>query len=186
MIWRLEPLLAYPFCGTVKDGFNPAGGGPGTGATANLRTNIMDFGGFDSSWILILRGGVLMSIENFPESLSQAILAGRFLVGRLGVACRSRLPWTARAPRDRAVSPGAKRGLEYGVRAPVFHEHLHEACFVPTEISESLRRPPGVCGRRQSRNPVLQFPLRCDSPPGAGPAWMAYLTYYDIIYYTIT
>ena len=26
-----------------------------------------------------------MSIGNFPKSLSQAILAGRFLVGRLGV-----------------------------------------------------------------------------------------------------
>ena len=48
-----------------------------------------------------------------------------------------------------------RRGLEYGVWAPVsteiygskrentvFHEHLHETCFVLTEISESLRRPP--------------------------------------------
>ena len=41
--------------------------------TANLCTNIIDFGGFDSSIILILRGGILMSIGDFPESLSQAI-----------------------------------------------------------------------------------------------------------------
>ena len=47
--------------------------------TDNLRTQIMDFRGFDSSIILILRGGILMSIGNFPESLSQAILAGQIL-----------------------------------------------------------------------------------------------------------
>ena len=50
-----------------------------------------------------------------------------------------------------------KRGLEYGVRAPVFygskrektffHEYLQEACFVLTEIFESLWKPPGVYGR---------------------------------------
>ena len=44
-----------------------------------------NFRGIDSSIILIVRGGILMSIGSFPESLSQAILAGRFLVGRLGV-----------------------------------------------------------------------------------------------------
>ena len=53
--------------------------------TANLRTNIMDFREFDSSRILILRGGTLMSIGNSLESLSQAILVGIMLVGRLGV-----------------------------------------------------------------------------------------------------
>ena len=53
--------------------------------TANLRTKILDLKGCDSSRVLILRDGILMSIGNFPESLSQAILAGRFLVGRLGV-----------------------------------------------------------------------------------------------------
>ena len=45
----------------------------------------MDFRGFDSSTISILRGGILMSIGNFPESLSQAILVGIMLVGRSGV-----------------------------------------------------------------------------------------------------
>ena len=28
----------------------------------------------------------------------------------------------------------------------VFHEYLQEACFVLTEISENLRKPPGVYG----------------------------------------
>ena len=44
--------------------------------TANLRTKILDFRGFYSSIILTLRGGVLMSIGNLPEVLSQRILAG--------------------------------------------------------------------------------------------------------------
>ena len=33
-------------------------------------------GGFDSSTILILRGWILMSLGNFPESLTQAMLVG--------------------------------------------------------------------------------------------------------------
>ena len=57
-------------------------GGPGMSSsglrTADLRTKILDFTGFDSSRILIVR--------NFPEILSQAILAGIILVGRLCVA----------------------------------------------------------------------------------------------------
>ena len=49
---------------------------PPTYSTANLPTNIVDFRGFDSSMILILRGGILMSIGDFPESLSRAMLVG--------------------------------------------------------------------------------------------------------------
>ena len=53
--------------------------------TANLRKNILDFRGFGSSIILNSRGGHFRSIGNFPESLSQRILAGIILVGRLDV-----------------------------------------------------------------------------------------------------
>ena len=52
----------------------------------NLPTKIVDFKGFDSNIILMLRGGILKSIENFLEFVSQAILAGIILVGRLGAA----------------------------------------------------------------------------------------------------
>ena len=45
----------------------------------------MDFGGFDSSIVLIQKGGILRPIGDFPESLSQAILVRIMLVGRLGV-----------------------------------------------------------------------------------------------------
>ena len=53
--------------------------------TANIRTEIRDFGGFDSSIFLNVRGGILMSIGNVQDNLSQQILAWRLLVGRLGV-----------------------------------------------------------------------------------------------------
>ena len=54
-------------------------------STPNLPTNIVDFSGFDSSIILIFRGGIPMPIGDFPESLSQAMLVGVMLVRRLGV-----------------------------------------------------------------------------------------------------
>ena len=37
-------------------------------STANLRTKILDFRGFDSSIILIVRGGIPRPVGNFPES----------------------------------------------------------------------------------------------------------------------
>ena len=42
--------------------------------TPNLPTNIVDFRGFDSSTILNVRGEILMSIGDFLEILSQAML----------------------------------------------------------------------------------------------------------------
>ena len=53
--------------------------------TVNLHTQILDFRGFDSSCISTPRGGIVMSKGNFPEMLSQQILVGMILVGRLGV-----------------------------------------------------------------------------------------------------
>ena len=49
-----------------------------------LRANIVDFGGFDSSIALVLRGELLMSMGNFPESLTRAMLVGVMLVRGLG------------------------------------------------------------------------------------------------------
>ena len=53
--------------------------------SANLPTNIVDFRGLDSSIMLYQRGGIPMSIGDFPESLSQAMLVGTMLVGGLDV-----------------------------------------------------------------------------------------------------
>ena len=54
--------------------------------TADLRTKILDFGGFDSRRILISRGIVFMSMWSFPDMLSQHTLVGIILlIGRLGV-----------------------------------------------------------------------------------------------------
>ena len=54
--------------------------------TPNLPTKIVDLGGFDSSVMSLLRGRIPRPIGDFPESLSQAMLVGIMLAGRLGVA----------------------------------------------------------------------------------------------------
>ena len=77
--------------------------------TANLRTKILDFRGSDSSRILILRGGILISIGNFPGNLSQAILVRRFLVGRVGVDVR------AVGDQERCVPPTPARAWTVGL-----------------------------------------------------------------------
>ena len=79
---------ALPGSGTTRRQLRACGkkdGEAATRVTANLRTNIMGFRGVDSSIILILRGGIPRPIGNFSESLSQSILVGIILVGRLGV-----------------------------------------------------------------------------------------------------
>ena len=55
---------------------------------AKIRTKIMDFRGLDSSITLIQRVGIPRPTGNFPENLSQAILVGIILKGRLGVWLR--------------------------------------------------------------------------------------------------
>ena len=59
-----------------------------------------DFRGFDSSRILSARGGILVSMGNFLEILSQQILVGIILVWRLGVHAR-------RNPGKAGTSTGA-------------------------------------------------------------------------------
>ena len=54
--------------------------------TANLCTKILDFRWFDSSISLNLWGGILMSIGDFLEILSQAILAGINLCREIGLS----------------------------------------------------------------------------------------------------
>ena len=88
------PRGARSHGGRASDPRRPAGrasGGEAVSklAAADLRTKILDFGGFDSSIISVLRGGILMSMGSLPEILSQAILAGIILVvGRLGESVR--------------------------------------------------------------------------------------------------
>ena len=91
-LWRLRYDRTDMLAGDKKHSVLSYFTGGGSAATmpvalrtANLCTKLLDFRGFDSNIILILRGGILMSIGDFPESLSQAILAGILLVGRLGV-----------------------------------------------------------------------------------------------------
>ena len=55
------------------------------GITPSPPIKSLGFEGFDSSRLLILRSGILMSIGDSLESLSRAMLVGTMLVGRLGV-----------------------------------------------------------------------------------------------------
>ena len=94
-------------CARVPVDFGPAEHGEGSRGmfTANLRTKILDLRGFDLSRILTLRCGIRMSLGNFPEILSQAILEGLILVGRLGVSGQPLAVepglWPRRAPSTR-------------------------------------------------------------------------------------
>ena len=97
-------------------------GGPfhleATGSTtANLRTKILNFRGFDSSRILISRGGIVSPIGNSPESLSQQILAGIILVGRLvvlrpGSQPRSGTSWPSLRPRSCSNVRGGEGAID--------------------------------------------------------------------------
>ena len=69
---RYDPLNYDPLC-------------PFQSSTANLCTKILDFKMFGSSIILVVRGGIFMSIGSSQEMLSQRILVGIIVVGRLDV-----------------------------------------------------------------------------------------------------
>ena len=77
-------------------------------ATTNLRTKILDFRGFDPLSNLILRGGFVMPIGNFTVSLSQQILVGIILVGRLGGIpnCATRITKSCKADVEQAQHRG--------------------------------------------------------------------------------
>ena len=61
-------------------------------STPSPPTKSLDFRGFDSSRLLMLRGGYShvrrILIGGLPESLTQGLLAGKLLVGGLGVIVR--------------------------------------------------------------------------------------------------
>ena len=56
---------------------------------ACIHTKILDFRGFDSSRILILRGGILKSIGNFPDVSSQQNLSREILSREIGCTSTS-------------------------------------------------------------------------------------------------
>ena len=86
--------------------------GTGFMRMANPCTKILDFRGFDSSIILISRGGIPRPIGNFPEISSQ-----RILVGRLGV--RYLAEWVP--------SPPGKHALQNCEQAPA--SPFHDPCL---------------------------------------------------------
>ena len=77
-----------------------------TGNTANLRTKILDFRGFDSSRILSLRGGILMSMGSSPVIQSQQLLVRGFLVRGLTVVIVISAPQPPPPPPPGGCSAG--------------------------------------------------------------------------------
>ena len=75
--------------------------------TPNPPTNNVDFRGFDSSIILIYRGGIPRSRGDFPESLTQAMLVGCNVSREIGRStARSGSPaFGGRPPRTEARKP---------------------------------------------------------------------------------
>ena len=63
--------------------------------SASLRNKILDLRGFDSSRILILRGGILRSIGDFPEIMNQRIVFCGLLVCGLTVFLVHASTWDA-------------------------------------------------------------------------------------------
>ena len=94
--------------------------------TANLRTKILDFRGFDSSKILSSRGGILRPIGNFPESSSQAILAGIILVGRLGVGVATRQCLSPCLPPQKESNTNTSRTQRLAMTTNIYkHKHMY-------------------------------------------------------------
>ena len=84
-----------------------------TSAVAHNEVNM-----FDSSIIFILRGGILRPKGNFPESLSQAMLVGIILAGRLG----GTLFRSTQLAHER-VQDGVERNFCWG--------QVHQHCLQP-------------------------------------------------------
>ena len=85
MAWSTGLSLCRCVCCRMSQWIQWSWRGSQTKDTDNLRTKILDFRGFGSSRSLISRGGILMIVGDFQETLSQQILVGIILVGRLSV-----------------------------------------------------------------------------------------------------
>ena len=119
---------------------------PDVGDLGGLRTKILDFRGFDSSRIFRLRGGILMSIEDLPESLSRAILAGIILVyreiGRTPGALFVRFPVFQQGQRrEQRLLPERRRDLEIWFNVNIQHIcvlYMYICIYVCISLSLSI------------------------------------------------
>ena len=124
---------------------------PRSPGTANLRTKNLDFRGFDSSIILILRGGILRSVRIFLESLSQQILAGIISAGRSGVAppvAQRAGPSAEAPPWPPCPRPRSDRGRE---AAEPFREWRAGSSACPKVVASGKPVHPSASGAHQPR-----------------------------------
>ena len=79
--------------------------------TADLRTKILDFRGFDSSRILILRGGIPRPTGQFPGNLESTNLSREILSREIGHRGTCEPFWRLPLPGTGATrGPGRTRG----------------------------------------------------------------------------
>ena len=131
------------------------------GHTANICTQILDFRGFDSSIILFLRGGILRSIGNVPESLrvlgSQGVLVGIILEGRLGVRLRPcRFRSAAGAPHSLSVTEFSGKASYREIRGLAVRERQPQSGALGT----ANRQPASIV----SLEPLCGLPWYSDFP----------------------
>ena len=131
--------------------------------TASLRTKIMDFRGFDSSGILISRGGiVLMSTGNFPESLSQRILAGTILVGGLGsLDCAAGTRSKRKGDDSGNRVPGRRSAWQLDSQA----HRLPDGVGIDEVFTEGQHFPTCCHGLFLSAHVLPHFVIFCNSSP---------------------
>ena len=72
----------------------------------------MDFRGFDSSTVLIYRGGILRPIGDFPESLSQAIVSRDNVSREIGRTVHYEYGKTLRNSSERALDIASENALD--------------------------------------------------------------------------
>ena len=97
-----------------------------------LSTKILDVRGFDSSKILRLRGGLLMSTGTSPEMLSRRILAGIILAGRWGAVLPAdvRRCYAASAQARERASARARENNVYIYIYIYTHTHAHMYMYI--------------------------------------------------------
>ena len=106
--------------------------------TPNLPTNIVHFRGFDPNTILVLRGEIRRPIGDLPESLTQAMLVGIMLVGRLGVVVQTYV-----VHRGTRLVVYIKHMLFFGVHA--WYTYYTQTCFTAWSFNGHVYKQAAVC-----------------------------------------
>ena len=126
--------------GSTLDGWAYQGH-PKDETTPNPPTNIVVFGGFDSSTMLILRGWNSQAHKDFlgilPENLTQAMLVGTMLVGKLGVINCSFMAGAIQHMLRTVQGPELARLIHMHICC-MYCVHMYTCMYISLSLSLSL------------------------------------------------